>query len=166
MAVRKKRAGNRKPSGDLIQDIAPAKLSRIVRAAKIKAVDPNLGTWVGWLRLRGILTNLQMAAALRWAALVGQYDRVQGMPRRSAKSPSYELGFGGNGQDNRPEDVEFVKAVKLEYCGAIKAMHDIDYRIAPLVTEVCLDNRSPAYWEHKQLLAGLNLLALYFAIKV
>lgn len=166
---RGRKNGRRYPSGDLVQipDIAPTKLSRIVRLAMIRAVDPNLGTCVGWLRLRGMLSSAQMSAALKWASLIGQHDRIQGMPRRSVKSPSYELGFRGQGQDI-PDDAEYVEILKEKYRGAVQALLARDYsgRLEALVTDVVLDNRSPAYWERNKLENGLTILAHYFSIKV
>ncbi len=165
--ARIKQRGRRYPGGKLVPDIAPAKISRIVSLAHLRAVDPNLGTCVGWLRLRGRLSNGQMAAALKWASLIGQHDKIQGMPRRSCKSPAYELGFRGQSQDT-PDDAEYVQTLKERYSGAIKALALRDYsgRLEALITDVALDNRSPAYWEHEKLETGLTILAHYFSLKV
>jgi hypothetical protein len=102
----------RYPSGKLKPETAPpVQVRRIIDEAKRAARDPLLGFELGRLRLTDVLTDSQTAAGMRFAAIVGAYDRTKGLPRRTAKSPSLEIGFGSAVATER-EDDEIIEALR------------------------------------------------------
>lgn len=110
--ARPRKAGARYPSGKLKPETAPpAQVRRIIDEAKRRARDPLLGYELGRLRLNDVLTDSQTSAGLRFAALAGCYDRAKGLPRRTAKSPSYESGFASGGTSSQ-EDDEIIEALR------------------------------------------------------
>jgi hypothetical protein len=112
MSKTKLKDRSRYPCGKLKPETAsPALIRRILTAAKRDASDPLLGSEIGRLRLNDVLDDTQAAAATRFASIVGTYDRVKGVPRRTAASPSYEIGFGGRGGDHDAHDDEVIAAL-------------------------------------------------------
>jgi len=57
-------------------------------------LDRRLGSEVGRLSLLGELTDTEAAAAFLVGEIYGRFERAEGR-RRSAQSPSYEIGQGG-----------------------------------------------------------------------
>lgn len=86
-----------KPVIEASKGKAPALVKRIMDHAVLIGADRRVATVLGRLRLEGVLTEIEMEAGLRYAEVVGEYERVKGHPRRSAKSPSYDDGFKGAG---------------------------------------------------------------------
>lgn len=105
--MRPKTRRDRFPSGKLRPETAsPGMIRTMIDRAKQAASDPLLRTEVGRLRLKDEITSQQAAAAMRYAAIVGAYDRVKGMPRRTLASPSYQSGYGGSqGADREDEEI-------------------------------------------------------------
>ncbi|MCC7253823.1 hypothetical protein [Hyphomicrobium sp.] len=111
MSRPKSAARPRYPGGKLKPETAsPAVVRAIIDAAKRGAANPLLRSEIGRLRLKDVLTDRQVMAATRFAALAGSYDRLKGMPRRTVASPSYQAGYGGGGEATR-EDVEIIEAL-------------------------------------------------------
>lgn len=87
--------GKLKPTGDPIQPAAWERIrSEVVKFAR----DQRLGSQVGRLSFHKQLTDAQTAAAFRVAAIYGSFDRWHGR-RRSARSPSYEMGYRGDSSE-------------------------------------------------------------------
>lgn len=78
-----------------IEPIAPAAWDRIRRLVARGVVEAIHGSEVGRLSHFGELTATEASAAFRIAEIYGRYDRVVLEKRRSARSPSYEMGFSG-----------------------------------------------------------------------
>lgn len=111
---RLKLAGERYPSGKLKpQTTPPAMVRRIIDAARVRASDPLLSTEIGRLRLTGVVTDSDLAAAIVYAEAVGAYDRMKGLPSRTAASPSYERGYGAGAGELDFED-EMILADLLD----------------------------------------------------
>lgn len=94
---RPRKNGERYPSGDVkptVEGIAPALWQRIRADGMAKLLDPRFGSELGRLNMRAELTNAQTATGMRIGEIYGRFERYKRKPR-SAKSPSYEMGFGG-----------------------------------------------------------------------
>lgn len=96
---RKRKQGERKPSGDLKQSggegIAGAVWQRIrINGIKIGS-DPRLGTQVGTLSCMRELTDAQTVTAFRIGEIYHRFYRAKRL-RVVPKSPSYEIGSLGS----------------------------------------------------------------------
>lgn len=166
---RKRKTGDRYPSGDLkrVVERPAALIKRMVALAQVSAADPLLATPLGWLRVQGVLNDRQVAAGTAFAALVGQHDRLLGLPRRSSQSPSYMRGFSGSrstGSD--ASDPQRVASVRQRYDHAIAALRHADPsgRVVRVVSHVCVDDGAPSWPEQHILIGGLDLLVTHFRL--
>ena len=98
---RKPVAGERYASGRLkpvhLRDVhtpSPVAVRRTMEAALRIANDPRWGSMVGRLRLMRDLTERQFNAAEAYGRLRGRFDRMMGLPRRSARSCLYDVEAG------------------------------------------------------------------------
>ncbi len=156
---RKRHPGERYPSGDLKPAAMPMTLTRQIAAYARLVRDKRLNTALGHLRLHDELTDAQVEAGQRFGVLVGQHDRVQGLPARSAASPSYERGYG-IAIAAIPEDPETVARVRQRYEAARACLPT---RALSVVLSVCLDDHIPDDWEgRRHLNLGLAALAVHF----
>lgn len=97
--AKKRKSGERYPSGDLKPDrYPPTTVRRILDEARRQAVTPLLGSVVGVMLLDRKLTEPQFSALNEWAGFVGRYDRLVGNKARTVKSPSYQKGLSGGGE--------------------------------------------------------------------
>lgn len=93
--------GERYPSGDLKpkrpggEPISPALWQRMKAQWTKIFNDAGHGSEVGRLSFDGELTNAQTAAAFRIGEIYRKYHRFKQL-RDTAKSPSYQQGFGGS----------------------------------------------------------------------
>jgi hypothetical protein len=94
------------PAG--VEPIAPAAWARIRQMVAAGALDPIHATEIGRLSYLGEITASQAAAGFRIAEIYGRYERSIGR-RRSARSPSYEIGFGP-GAEEVANEVEAARA--------------------------------------------------------
>lgn len=98
---RPRKRGDRYPSGDLRPErFPPIVVKRMIDASREKVIDARFGTTFGRLRLEGKLTDAHVSAASHFANFFGFYDRVFGNRARTSKSPDYQLGRAGQGEDN------------------------------------------------------------------
>jgi hypothetical protein len=74
-------------------------------------IDRRLGSEVGRLSLLGELTDTEAAAAFLVAEIYGRFERAEGR-RRSARSPSYEIGQGGEPGEMADEEQRARRARK------------------------------------------------------
>ena len=77
-----------------VQTPPPAAIKRTMEAALRAAGDPRWASMVGRLRLCRDLTERQFNAAEAYGRLRGRFDRMMGMPRRSARSCLYDIEAG------------------------------------------------------------------------
>lgn len=165
---------------------SPTLVRRIIDQAKRGAGDPLFGTALGMLRLADKLTDRQVAAGTRYAEICGTYDRIKGIPRRTAASPSYQVGLGkSHGTDL--ED-EFIIA-ELARCAGDKAAvarsspkmraivratvrHDAAQAVLmgcgeaafKAVRQLCVFDDAVEYWRRPQLVRGLDALHSHFEL--
>lgn len=186
MARPRKNDRPRYPGGKLKPETAPpAQVRRIIDEAKRVARDPLLGFELGRLRLTDAITDSQAAAGMRFAAIAGAYDRAKGMPRRTAKSPSYELGFGSGPSDREDEEIiealrnnggnvaelaktsDVVRAVlqaTKRYDEALLALKACGKAVERTVMAIALDDAVLECGRHADLRTGLTALAEHFRL--
>lgn len=100
-AGRPKQPGDRYPSGrrkDVGDIVAPTLWRRIKDHAVALGLDLRMASEIGRLSLQQRLTDAECAVAEHVAAAYARCDRLTGKPRRSAVSPSYVRGYGGDPQ--------------------------------------------------------------------
>lgn len=163
-AGRKRKEGERHPSGKLVQIVrhvpSPTAIRRALDAAIVLVSDASLGSQLGWLRLQGMITDKQMAAGMSFASLFHRYSMACGFPSRSPKAISYQRG--AHGQDNRPENEGVVAAIKNEYQTVAAGLHQAG--ALEITVNVCVDDM-PASWSDRiQLVRGLDVLSVHFRL--
>ena len=163
---RRRKAGERYPSGELKPPgPPPAQIKRMVAMAARGAADVLLATQLGWLRLEHVITDAQASAGVSFATLVGQHDAVLGLSHRSARSPSYELGFAGVRSWSAPEaDSERVATLRRRHDAAVACLQEAGPRVENVVRTVCIDDRVPDWVDRPLLLRGLDALARHFGV--
>jgi hypothetical protein len=167
---RPRRAAERYPSGKIKPASAgapPAQIVRMIRLAAIGAADATLATQLGWLRLHRIVTDRQAGAGVAFAALTGQHDRILGLPRRTASSPSYEQAFGRSAPNLSDAAADRIETIRRRYDAASDVLRRLDARgrILDIVTAVCIEDRAPAWDERPDLTQGLDALARHFRLR-
>lgn len=91
---RRKKRGERYPSGDLKPPIQPALWWRVRHHAATLANDARLSSQLGRYSFHRQLSDEEVAAGFRVGAIYGLFERDRGLKRRTV-SPSYERGFTG-----------------------------------------------------------------------
>ncbi len=167
---RPRKAASRYPSGKIkkaADGAPPTQIVRMIRLAAAGAADATLATQLGWLRLHRIVTDRQAGAGIAFAALIGQHDRILGLPRRAVSSPSYEQGFGRSAPNLRDDSAERVTTIRRRYDAASDVLRRLDARgrAFEIVTAVCVDDRAPAWEERPDLIEGLDALARHFGLR-
>lgn len=163
---------------------SPAMVRRIINEARRGAADPALGSVIGQLRLRDLIDTRQMSAGLRYAELCADYDRMKGIPRRSAASPSYQAGLrrtGGNDAEDEGIVAELLRnggdvrelakknarlralvRIVTAHEAAQKALLECGQPVWRLVREVAIYDRTIDAWHRPQLIRGLDALMAHF----
>lgn len=155
--------GERYPSGKLKQPAKfsgtpPAQIRKMIDLAESKAADPTLATSVGWLRLHGKLTNLQLSAAVSYAALRGRFHRIMGFRPRTAASPSYEQGYG---LTHEIEDERRIQRIREDHAGLIALFSPAETQF---MDRICIDDQMPGSWEVETFVAHLLKVAKHFRL--
>lgn len=164
----------------------PALVRRIVDQARKGAADPLLGTEVGRLRLDQVISDKQLAAAVRYAEVCADYDRLKGLPKRSAASPSYQAGLRrGGGNDAEDEAIvrellrnggdlaavakgnrrvrRIVRAVE-RHDDAQRAVASCGMVVFKLLRRVVIYDEPCEWWRRPQLVRGLEALSKHFEL--
>lgn len=98
-----------------IEPIAPALWDRIRRNVGQGLLPAIHGTEIARLHHFGLITPTEAAAAFRIAEIYSRWDKCLGRAR-SARSPSFELGFGGSVPENQKaadqKDADDIKREK------------------------------------------------------
>jgi hypothetical protein len=147
---RPKKPGKRHPGGQLVQ--APegpsvAAWQRIAADAVKLGLNPLIGTQLGRLGFIGTLTPVEVATGFRIAEIYGRYERAIGR-RRSAASPSYEMGRGRDTQAPESEEARERAQDAARAFGALQA----EIALAPRgvrgpLEELCVEDRPcPPGW--------------------
>jgi hypothetical protein len=169
----KRRKGDRYPSGKLKPEDPPAAVRRMLDLARAGAADQLLATQLGWLRVNGLLDDRQVAAGMRFAAIVGQHDRVHGLPRRATPALSYQRGFGGFGggraefnPDSPDYDAEKIVAIIGRYEEVVDVLRGLDPsgKTHRLIVAVAVEDQAPEWSDRAALARGLDALARYFKL--
>lgn len=165
---------------------SPAEIRRIVEQAKKGAADARLGTVIGRLMLESKITRDQMVAAEHYAELCARYDRLKGMPRRSAASPSYQAGLRVSGSGDAEDEMivaellrnggnvrmvakknarmRAIVRVVVAYDGAHGALKECGRRVFDLVQAAVLDDKPVESWLRPHLQRGLDALHAHFTL--
>lgn len=172
MAGRKRKPGERTPSGQLSRadseaKHAPTAIKRLTDSAIAAASDPRLGTELGRLLLAGTLTARQAGAGWQFAEASREYLAAIEAP--SVKGATFERAAKGadaeQGTDAAERRDKALKRVKQRY---ERARACLDARGAEVSRAVRLlsEGRGVSLLTHEQLLSardGLDALALHFA---
>lgn len=130
-----------------IEPIAPAAWDRIRRMVARGAIEAIHGSEVGRLSHFGELTATEASAAFRVAEIYGSYDRVVMEKRRSARSPSYEMGFSGTTpeaqQRNRRRSEEEEDRIATKNYDDLRAqIPDFPRELRQRIEELCVEDKS------------------------
>jgi hypothetical protein len=143
---RPKKPGKRHPGGQLVQEPegpSATAFKRVIDDSVKLSAGALLGTQLGRLGFLKVLTPAEVATGFRIAMIYGAYERSIGR-RRSAASPSYEMGRGRDTQ--APESEEAIERAHM----AARAFGDLQawIRLCPRgvrgpLEELCIENNPP-----------------------
>ena len=161
---RRRKAGERYPSGDLKGEYGGITATALQRLRSL-GTHPMLETEVGRLLFLDELTPLEATTAFRIAEIYGRYDWSVGR-RRSVASPVYEMGrqASAEGADSEFEERRRVQAKKdFSALAAILRVPGRGLRAA--IEELCVDNRFiPPTWR-PPIRAILHVVALELGLR-
>lgn len=141
----------------------------MVDASRAKVINSAFGTAIGQMRLEGVLTDTQIAAAHHFARFMGHYDRSVGNPSRTARSPDYQMGRAGMGVaseeslacnvDDGCPHCEARRRASSDYDRLRNMLPNAEWSVA--YHTVLLNESCP--WPHRPaLISALNMLAELF----
>jgi hypothetical protein len=160
----RRKFGDRYPSGKLKQDTAKeqpwARWKRIKDHAVRLGADPDMGTIIGRLSIAGTLTDREASAAIWVADIIGKYERLSGMPRRSAASPSYDRSFGiaAGGADTISDREKKAERAHRAYSRLKAIMDKIEASSWSLLEDMCcneIEAPSSRYPQLKEMLGRI-----------
>jgi len=185
---RKRKSGKRHPCGKLVQPSA-GETQREVMATVVEARrrqygvtarqarDERLGSALGRLSFRGIITPDQYSAGQVYAAIMGRYRAIMGLPMDQPRSVTSLLAnegiFGGVTGDHDPELVEKVRRqaagvqMMLRACDGEPISH-AGRMPSALVHRVVIGDEDAAAWSRADvgnLVQGLEALRRLFHIR-
>lgn len=135
----------------------PDALRLMIRRALRSVEEPKLGTVIGRMRVDGVITQDQYAAAESYSRLRARYDGAMGIPRRSARSPIYDDVVHGPG-------VELPERVLRELKSDHQRMIATTRSAYPILDRVILDGEEPAEREMDRLRHALDRMCWFFGI--
>lgn len=151
----------RYPSGKLKPEVAaPTIVRRILNDAIRGAANPLLGSTLGRLRLSDQIDNDQLAAGTRFAEIVANWYRVQGMPSPFPKSATLQVGLGRSLSADAPADV--IDAAGKAYRSAMKALEGAGRGAQRAVVSVAVMDRTTL--DLVGMRAGLDALSAHFRL--
>lgn len=131
-------------------EVSPAQFRRIVDLAKVKAIDPRMGSALGRHRLmdnehdNNRLLDRHVSHGFSYADMIGRYDRLKGYEKQALRSPAYEMGFERAHHEVKlldemePEEVDDLRSKittlhrqiqdvdnRLKLAGVIGAVHTV-----------------------------------------
>ena len=134
--------------------------------------DPRILTELTLLKLRGHLTDSEVATGLKIAETYGRFERHK-LKRRSSASPAYERAYGdpSAGEDQlNSDDLEKLERRIRKAAGAFERLQDIinnqmavPKRARELLERVCVENRRPLDAELPELRYCLKIVAAWNA---
>lgn len=158
-------ASDRKPSGDKKPALAPTLIYRMREHGKALGLDPRLGSVLGVMGVHRELSDAEIAAGFAVAEIYGRYEMLQGLPRRTVASPSYERGFGAKAEIDitamLPEDLKrHRRAVKKATKRFDNLQAWLTHDEQNLVEAVCCANERCPVMDKPKLAAILNRVAV------
>lgn len=152
---------------------APALVKRIMDHAVALGADARCATVLGRMHLEGVITETEFAAGLLYAEDVGAWERIKGHPRRAARSPSFDSGFGRADVDLEalermdPEAADKVKRriarqnrrIIKRYEKAQNEIPHLPILLSTLIEQVCCNDMPVMAVHHPAVKAMLSNLA-------
>lgn len=141
-----RQGAERFPGGKLKSETAPTLVYRMREHGKVLGLDPRLGSVLGVMGVHRELSDAEIAAGFAIAEIYGRYEMLQGMPRRTIASPSYERGFGNKSANASNMDPDEIKRHKRAVKRATKQFDKLQNWLgnqAELVERVCVLNERP-----------------------
>lgn len=126
-------------------------------------IDPRMGSEIGRLCLFGHLTGTDFEAANRFAFVVGRWEALNGMPRRSVASPSYSSGRGLDTSGDPSPDV--VDEVRESYYRMVAVIPSQPIHIKAMLENVCVDDLMCPEQHYQDLHRLLQRLATLWGIR-
>lgn len=123
-----------------------------------QAADSKWGSTLGLLYLDEHLTSPEMRAGFAYGRLRGQYDAIQGLPRRSTQAMCYHEARAGVGNEMPADELLRLKERHmhlLAYSGGARMLLD----------QVCCDDRPPAAGDILRLAVALRRLVTWFGME-
>jgi hypothetical protein len=172
---RKRKPGHRHPSGELVREARPDDRLRTARQPHRREVaaqdrlSERAESPLGRLNLRGVITDEQYEAGLRYCVIVGAYRSVIEAPG----------GGGGSGRGfscvtqwtgsiafcrEKPGDCACTLR-KARYDDAFCALMDAGQRAAKVVARVAVHREEIAHADVDALRRGLDALAKHFGLR-
>lgn len=166
ISAARKKPDTHYPSGKKRPDtgIAPTAFARLRDHAVRLAIDPRLATVVGRMGLFKELSPAEVDAAFKVAEIYGRYEAMEGIPRRSAASPSYQSSFGKREIDTSrmtPEEVKRHERAQRRARKAYSRLQDwyVDEVQRALIEDVCVNDQMVNPVFKPRLAASLRALA-------
>lgn len=138
--VEKKKGRPAEPTAD--EQRSGVLWARLVQDANDFGLDPRITSQIGRLRIARQLTDSQAGAADRIGQVYGKYERDHGV-RRSARSPSYQIGRGGAGRARTEAEISETNADyhKIQACIPLVPREARD-----VIEQLCVENRVISSW--------------------
>lgn len=165
-AGRKRKSGNRYPSGDLIpQRVNVAAIAKFhperQSLPEADRANEKAGTRLGRMLLRQQITDEQLEGARRYAGDVRRYQVVIGCPSPNAPSLDLHKTSGGHIAFDAAE----IRNRTDNYNAAYRAVYDAGHRAARAVARVAVyDEWIPAGTTVEDLLRGLSALVEHYGL--
>lgn len=152
-----------------IDPIAPTLWERIRRNVNAGLLPPIHASEIARLAQHGEITSTEAAAAFRVGEIYGRYERCVGCSR-SARSPSYEMGYSGHPPENQQERDEERDRAEQD---ATKAWVSLQGMLSKMVVgsaelrrleELCVQNECISPPDVQTVRKILERLAQYFRV--
>lgn len=131
--------------------------------------DPMWGSVLGRLYLAGEITETQANAGKLYAELAANFDRTQGIPRRTLASPAYERRYGSDDEVERNRANKTIHRYERKAKAAKKAWEKAQHSIPTVaaitaVEMVCIHNLMIASVQIKDFATVLGMVAKAFGM--
>lgn len=163
---RKRKTGERYPSGQIRPERSPALIRRIVEYGDKLGCDPRLGTVMGRMLLAHEITAAEFDAAERYGELVGRVDKLKGYPVKTGpRSPGYEAGYGrtsGYGLDPSEEEVERIRRTEAALAAAEAVLKVLPLAKSAIYMAAVEDRLLPSHEMRLAFVAGARALEIHW----
>jgi hypothetical protein len=126
-----------------VEPLAPTLIKRILHALVLKGEDRRWASEIGRLSMLGELTARQTSAAYHVGEIYGRFEWLHGR-RRSAASPSYEIGRGHglNGHDRSQDE-----AIEADFIGLQREIPERPRELLGILEALCTEDQPvPPGW--------------------